>query len=381
MRTGTIQVDYEQLEEIRRRFTVQAEAVLQMQQQIRQGMDELSGGWSGEAAQAFTQQISDQVLPGIQGLANAFQRSQEVAARLILLFKEAEGDTGLASRVTSPGLAFFGQGVPGGFASPPVGKAIDYNALSQTAAGRASAMKTAQEASIRKTGIGRYYGNKSDFAGMTAEERKEWIDHHKKPGVTTSKLKGYGCIGWVLDVTKAGYEKAGAIDEFNKIQEVVRKRGYQANVLVHELQKRGWKVVYFNRDVGHTAQATKDGKTVYDSAWEYRRVKKDLPVYPQKITGLVADDEMINFDPVSGSSTAGDPSGLRKLEQVPYFVGFVGGGYHAFVGSSGKITEFHIGNEPDSSTIIEETPIEDYFHKDRERWHSGFVAIPPGSWK
>lgn len=86
-----IQVDYEQLEEIARRFGSQADEAGEWLQNIRRGIDRLrSGGWSGEGASAFFNEMEHEVLPGMDRLVRALDQSQSVAVQVSRAMEAAE---------------------------------------------------------------------------------------------------------------------------------------------------------------------------------------------------------------------------------------------------------------------------------------------------
>ena len=91
MPTNKVQLNYDELSAIRDRFSRQADAVNQMQQNIRGKMDVLqSGGWIGRGANAFFQEMDNDVLPAVQRLQNAMAQAASEVQRLCDQARAAE---------------------------------------------------------------------------------------------------------------------------------------------------------------------------------------------------------------------------------------------------------------------------------------------------
>jgi RHS repeat-associated protein len=249
---------------------------------------------------------------------------------------------------------------------------VDHAQLIHGAIEQVEADRLAQEESLANTGINVFFGNWSDFAKKSTREKKEWLKQNKKRGATApavDEMKGYGCVSWVMRVLEAGFKKAGAETEWADIRKTVASKNGYGTVLLKELQDRGWTILYLNKDVAENV--TEKG---YDSAYEWRLIRRDAVF--KNYGGIKADDTITNFLPARGSKTTEDLSGIRKLEQVPFYVGIVEGGYHVFSGQNGDINDFHVNNNPNRKNTVDERPILEFF----KGWHSGFVAVPPGYW-
>ena len=227
--------------------------------------------------------------------------------------------------------------------------------------------------SISRTGIGKFYGNWSDFASWNKSRKEAWINRTKtgSSAPQLDELKGLGCIGWTMDILDRSFNSLGLGEEWTSISDSVRQRGTKGTVLLRELQNRDWSIVYVNRDIGHTV---KGSNPKYDSGWEYRQVRRDRSLGPYG--GIQADHTVLNFAPVSGSTTVKDTSALERLKKASFFVGFVRGGYHVFLGYGGHVYEFHVNDNPNKPNIIEKSTVEDFFVN--RGYHTGFVAVPPG---
>lgn len=109
MSAKVIQVQYEQLQEIARRFEAQAETSQEMHQNIRQHVDSLSNqGWVGEGASAFFGEMEDDIFPALRRLTEAFEESIVVTSRISEIFRTAEEEAVHQFRT--------GDGAPGGAA-------------------------------------------------------------------------------------------------------------------------------------------------------------------------------------------------------------------------------------------------------------------------
>jgi WXG100 family type VII secretion target len=92
--------NYEQLEEISRRFSQQAQVTRAKIQELQAALSTLEGGdWVGEGARKFYAEMQSSVLPSYQRLATALQNASQLTLTLLRLIREAEAD---AARVLTP---------------------------------------------------------------------------------------------------------------------------------------------------------------------------------------------------------------------------------------------------------------------------------------
>lgn len=88
-----IQVNYEQIEEINKRFGQQADDTGQMVQRLRGVLENLeNGGWEGEGSQAFLKRMNDDVLPTLQRLIAGLEEAGLVTGQIAQVFHEAEDE-------------------------------------------------------------------------------------------------------------------------------------------------------------------------------------------------------------------------------------------------------------------------------------------------
>lgn len=86
-----IEVNYEQLEDARRRWANIQSIVESMESRLRGRVDELvGGGWIGEAANRFSGEMNDVVLPKLKRLTTALQAAAETTSRISSTMSEAE---------------------------------------------------------------------------------------------------------------------------------------------------------------------------------------------------------------------------------------------------------------------------------------------------
>jgi WXG100 family type VII secretion target len=78
-----VQLNYEEVFGIRDRFARQADVVNTMMQTVRSKMDVLqNGGWIGHGADAFFQEMQNEVLPGVQRLQSALTQASSELQRM-----------------------------------------------------------------------------------------------------------------------------------------------------------------------------------------------------------------------------------------------------------------------------------------------------------
>lgn len=87
----TIQVDYEQLEEIAKRFSMEGERVNDLIRVILIPYQQLQdGGWEGKAATAFFQEMEGEILPILYRLLDAFESGETLVEQIAQRFQTAE---------------------------------------------------------------------------------------------------------------------------------------------------------------------------------------------------------------------------------------------------------------------------------------------------
>lgn len=88
-----VQAQYEQLDDLARRFEQQAEATGKMSAQVRRSMAALQqGGWVGKGSAAFTREMSHEVLPALQRLESALAEGKQTTLGIAQIMRQAEDD-------------------------------------------------------------------------------------------------------------------------------------------------------------------------------------------------------------------------------------------------------------------------------------------------
>jgi len=227
----------------------------------------------------------------------------------------------------------------------------------------------AHQQALQTTGIGRYYGNQSDFARLSAAERAAWVEAHKTPGTSPGMPTETSCIGWAMENVAAAYKAAGMEARWAEIEKIVRNNDMRGTVLAAELQKDGWQAFYYNPD-------TRDTSNRGEHTTSFAQVSAGQPYYGIRVDGMI-----LNYG--NGPSPE-----LEKLRQAPFFCGVGFGGNHTFVGQDGRVNEVHWESMPDEKQpssghplrtpqVITETPID---HCRSAELRSGVIMVPPSTW-
>ncbi|HEY1012962.1 MAG TPA: WXG100 family type VII secretion target [Herpetosiphonaceae bacterium] len=91
MAAPVVQAQYEQLQELARRFTQSADVCEGMLQGVRGAKEVLQkGSWVGDASVAFVQEMDGLVLPGVQRLIEALQASSAASQQIAAIIEQAE---------------------------------------------------------------------------------------------------------------------------------------------------------------------------------------------------------------------------------------------------------------------------------------------------
>jgi WXG100 family type VII secretion target len=86
-----IRANYEQLDNIASRLANQSQAIQAMLQKVKGSMSKLqNGGWIGQGADAFFQEMNGVVLPASQRLQNVLQEASQVTKTIGQTMKQAE---------------------------------------------------------------------------------------------------------------------------------------------------------------------------------------------------------------------------------------------------------------------------------------------------
>ena len=93
MASGLVRSDHDQLKQISQSFSQQADAINNMNQNIKSCMDTLQGGdWIGKGAMAYFQEMNGQVIPSLTRLHRALTQAARITQQVSQLMKQAEGE-------------------------------------------------------------------------------------------------------------------------------------------------------------------------------------------------------------------------------------------------------------------------------------------------
>ena len=244
--------------------------------------------------------------------------------------------------------------------------------------------QTAEHHRLRKErGAGLYYGDKSDYHGLSEKEKQNWLQEKamEKGGenavtIEMSELTQSSCIEWAMEHVKAWYEGAGQSETFAAIDAQTRDADLKGTVLAQILVRHGWQAWYTNPDTSYTGPAdSPDSEHTYSN----HIAKTQGSYYDVPLTGRLVD-------------TDANPELLNALERLPFFLSVTRGGMHVTAGVDGQVNELARGEGPDSSVIYQD-PYRDIIdvykevygggeegeHKARRLWGSGLILLPPGS--
>ncbi len=95
MFTDRVQADYDELETIARQFDREGQDVERLQMRIRALVEELErGGWQGQSARAFYDEVYAEVLPALRRLYDAMYQASDATTQIINILREAETNAG-----------------------------------------------------------------------------------------------------------------------------------------------------------------------------------------------------------------------------------------------------------------------------------------------
>jgi WXG100 family type VII secretion target len=97
--SNKIQLNYEEIFGVRDRFSRQADVINTMMQNISSKLDVLqNGGWIGRGAEAFFQEMQNDVLPGVRRLQGALAQASSELQRMSDHAREIEEAAGAIFR-------------------------------------------------------------------------------------------------------------------------------------------------------------------------------------------------------------------------------------------------------------------------------------------
>ncbi len=251
------------------------------------------------------------------------------------------------------------------------------------------------ERRLAETGVGRYVGVKSEYVKKGLRAKQQLLATHAKEGATVSPPVTSSCIDWLLEHVRAGYKaaiadakargenpKAWALQStLNAMNKAVNESKATGFAFCEPLIRAGWKVYVFAPDATNIDTTSPTNASIHLN--HINQAKKTGKYYGGGAIGLPVTGFITNYHPTtdpdvlkSATPTTQDLSGIQQLEEVPFYIGLAKGALHTFVGSYGKVNEFHwayeVGDTEDRA--ITEDPLKDW------GWSSGIILVPPGEW-
>lgn len=227
----------------------------------------------------------------------------------------------------------------------------------------AESLKQAMEAhrdALRRRGVGLFYGSDSDYAALSTKGgvRAAWLRQRALPGAAPaapSELRPSDCLQWACKHLEAAYRAVGLAERWSEIYADLVASGGYGNVLAAHLAADGWRGIYVNPDRRNTRAGGEHSSTV------------NKPVY----YGIPVFDRILDYQ---REDERQDLSGIKRLEQIPFYFGFFRGGDHVFVGSYGSVNDLHAAKGPDDAKLIGTRALE------FSEWWSGIILVPPDTW-
>ncbi len=116
MSAPIVQTDYDALDTLARRFQQQNQQTIALKQRVDRGVNALrSGGWQGEGATAFVQEMERIVNPATQRLIDALAEAKTVTLQVKELIRQAEEEAASVFRGKGRGGSGLGAASPGEF--------------------------------------------------------------------------------------------------------------------------------------------------------------------------------------------------------------------------------------------------------------------------
>ena len=108
-----IQVDYEELEQITSIFAAQADLIDELKSRLTQAYHPLQdGGWEGKGADAFFQEMDDDIWPMLSRLLEAFEGGETLISQIIRTFQTAEEEAAAQMNFEADGAGGAAGGIP-----------------------------------------------------------------------------------------------------------------------------------------------------------------------------------------------------------------------------------------------------------------------------
>ena len=222
MASDLIQVNYEQLEDVVRRFASCADTTETILSGLGRTMDDLRGGWEGEASQRFFNEMEGRVLPRLRRLHQSMSDAQDTVRQVTRTFQGAEEQAAqLFNAAGDPAGAKIGAGMGGlasamllgavmlnpamvGLMANPIGFSLVKDAIASAMGGGASGLKYGDTYNLGKAALDGFklYDKIGDLSGRIIDKGIYSIAD-KLALMGSSDLKGfYSTLEKMSPVTK-----------------------------------------------------------------------------------------------------------------------------------------------------------------------------------
>ncbi len=247
-------------------------------------------------------------------------------------------------------------------------------------------------------GMSKYYGDRNPDLNTRAKRLSIIQEAGVDPKVVDMQ-EPISCIGLTMRCLGVGFrstQDANVIQLWKKIENIVHANGVSGVVLIQNLQKLGWKVMYWNPEPASnkiwdaedvinfkdtkivkwdSGVKNEFGQNVFNVGWGQHQAFYRQVVTKNLYYGIRVDDKSTLVDMKNNIP--------ESFKQAPLFVGVAHAGYHVFPGMFGEVIEAHSMRRLNSIMNLERAPFNPYIGgapmwTNSEKYRSGLVAVPPG---
>lgn len=251
-----------------------------------------------------------------------------------------------------------------------------------------------------KYGVSKFYGDRHPDWKFK-EKRLEIIRKVGAPDSIVKQQIPMSCVGLTLRCLGRAFkqtENEVVMNMWSRIEKHVYANGTQGDYLIRDLQKLGWKVLYWNPDPSKneiwdiedklllkankvatprwdTGEINELGENIFNIGWGYHQTRYAIAMGKRSsYMGIHIDDRetLVGF----GANVP------ESFKLAPFFVGIAHAGYHVFSGAYGEVIEAHSMRPLDSRHNLEKAPFNPMAGQapqwtNSEKYRSGIIAIPP----
>jgi hypothetical protein len=232
-------------------------------------------------------------------------------------------------------------------------------------------------------GVSRYYGVRNPQLDTPAE-RATALRQAGAPAALLDELQATSCIGLAMQCLEEGFLSVTdpAVESaWRKLRRHVRARDTRGTDLLDALQAIGWRIYYWNPAPDSNERwDAEDRRLDPDNSsrvWGYHAQRYETVMS----RGLYYRNRVDDRDLLVGFGT--EPP--EEFARSPFFVGIAHTGYHVFPGFRGQVIEAHSTRALTSRDNLQNSPFNPLAAGGGPRWtrteryRSGLIAVPPGS--